>query len=462
MSTEIVTPGFDTAALKPRILHLGFGAFARAHPMVYLSEGLAKAGGDWGVVVARLNSGRAEIDALDAAGHRYHVAEADGEGATLREIGVVTGTLHPARDGIGAIPDLIATEAMSVILLTVTEKGYCARSGGLDRGHAGIIADLAAPQTPGTAIGVIAEGLARRRAAGLGGLTVLSCDNQPENGHLTRAVILDFAEARDPALAAWIAETCTFPCSMVDRIVPAMTGDSHALLESLLGRPDPNGIVCEPFRQWVIEDSFAAGRPPFAEGGAELVADVRPFEEMKLRMLNGSHTMLACRGQLAGHVTVDGCMGDAALRAKARRLMLEEQAPTLSVPQSVDLDAYAEALLTRFANPRLRHRLDQIASDSSQKMPQRLFAPALVHLETGGDWPVTAESIAAWIRLLAEGRGSADPRKEELDAAVRDTDPVAAVLALPELVPAGLAGHPGFLPGIRTAFAALPDTVAAG
>nr|WP_253949148.1 mannitol dehydrogenase family protein [Mangrovicoccus sp. HB161399] len=447
--------------MKPRILHLGFGAFARAHPMVYLSEGLAKAGGDWGVVVARLNSGRAAMDELDEAGHRYHVAEADGEGVTLREIGVVTGTLHPARDGVAAIPALIATEAMSVILLTITEKGYCARSGGLDRGNAGIVADLAAPEAPGTAIGVIVEGLARRRAAGHGGLTVLSCDNQPENGHLTRAVILQFAEARDPALAAWIAETCTFPCSMVDRIVPAMTEESHALLEDMLGRPDPNGIVCEPFRQWVIEDAFAADRPPFAEGGAELVEDVRPFEEMKLRMLNGSHTMLACRGQIAGHVTVDNCMGDAALRGKARSLMLEEQAPTLSVPESVDLAAYAEALLTRFANPRLRHRLDQIASDTSQKMPQRLFAPALVHLQKDEDWPVTAEGIAAWIRLLCDGRGSADPRKEELDAAAKEADPVAAVLALPGLVPAELAAQPGFLPGVKAAFAALPETAAA-
>ncbi len=462
MSTGTVKIGFDAGALKPRILHLGFGAFARAHPMVYLSEGLARAGGDWGVAVARLNSGREAMDELDAAGHRYHVAEADGEGATLREIGVVTGSLHPARDGAGAIPDLIASAPMSVILLTITEKGYCARSGGLDRENAGIVADLASPEAPGTAIGVIVEGLARRQAAGLGGLTVLSCDNQPENGHLTRAVILEFAGARDPELAAWIAQTCTFPCSMVDRIVPAMTEDSHALLQELLGRPDANGIVCEPFRQWVIEDAFAAGRPPFAEGGAELVEDVRPFEEMKLRMLNGAHTMLACRGQLAGHVTVDNCMGDAALREKARKLMMEEQAPTLSVPESVDLAAYAEALLARFANPRLRHRLDQIASDTSQKMPQRLFAPALVHLEKGGHWPVTAEAIAAWIRLLADGRGSADPRKAELDASAQAADPVASVLSLPGLVPSELAAQPGFLPGVTAAFAALPGAAAAG
>nr|WP_226898451.1 mannitol dehydrogenase family protein [Mangrovicoccus algicola] len=436
-------------------MHLGFGAFARAHPMVYLSEGLAKAGGDWGVVVARLNSGRADMDALDAADGRYHVAEADGEGVTLREIGVVAATRHPARDGVDAIPDLIASPAMSVILLTVTEKGYCARSGRLDRDNPGVIADLAAPAQPGTAIGVIAEGLARRRAAGHGGLTVLSCDNQPENGHLTRQVVLDFAEARDPALAAWIAETCTFPSSMVDRIVPAMTEESHALLADLLGRPDPNGIVCEPFRQWVIEDSFAAGRPPFAEGGAELVEDVRPFEEMKLRMLNGSHTMLACYGQLAGHETVDGCMGDAGLRELARRLMEEEQAPTLSVPASVDLPGYAAALLARFANPRLRHRLAQIASDTSQKMPQRLFAPASAHLDRAEPWPVTALGIAAWIRLLVLGRGSADPRAAELSAAAGAADPVAAVLALPGLVPADLAAAPGFLPAIRAAYADL-------
>ncbi|WP_138465614.1 mannitol dehydrogenase family protein [Poseidonocella sp. HB161398] len=455
MTTTTVPIAFDTEALAPRILHLGFGAFARAHPMVYLSEGLAKAGGDWGVVAARLNSGVEAMDALDAADGRYHVAEADGEGVTLREIGVIAATRHPRRDGVDAIPDLIASAPMSVILLTITEKGYCARSGGLDRENAGVVADLASPEAPGTAIGVIVEGLARRRAAGLGGLTVLSCDNQPENGHLTRAVILEFAGARDPELAAWIGESCTFPCSMVDRIVPAMTEESYALLAGALGREDANGIVCEPFRQWVIEDSFAAGRPPFAAGGAELVADVRPFEEMKLRMLNGSHTMLACYGQLAGHVTVDDCMGDPALRETARKLMLAEQAPTLSVPESVDLGAYAAALLTRFANPRLRHRLDQIASDTSQKLPQRLLAPALAHLQKGEGWEVTALGIAAWIKLLAEGRGSADPRKAELEAAVAGEDPVAAVLALPGLVPAELAAEPGFLPGVRAAFARL-------
>ena len=450
-TTEIIAPTYDRAALRPRILHLGFGGFARAHPMVFLNEGLAARGGDWGAVVARLHSGAEGLRALREADHLYHVAEADGDRIAIRRIGAVIGTLHPLNDGTDAIPDLMATEALALVTTTVTEKGYCAVNGRLDRDHPGVIGDLASPTRPGTAIGVLVEGLARRRAARLGGLTILSCDNLPENGALTRRVVLDFARACDADLAEWIEGQVRFPNSMVDRIVPAMGEEGHRILRDALGRDDPNGILCEPFRQWVIEDDFAAGRPPFAEGGAQIVADVLPFEEMKLRMLNGAHTALACLGQLLGHDTVADCMGDAALRRAIRHLMMHEQAPTLNMPDGVDLAAYAEALLRRFANPRLRHRLAQIATDTSQKIPQRLLAPAEVHLRRGTPWDMTALAIAGWIALLRRSDEIADPRADELRAASRADDPVSAILALGGIVPDSLRARPDFVTEIHAA-----------
>lgn len=456
MTAPVSACSYDRTKLRPRILHLGFGAFARAHPMVYLHHGLAQGAGDsdqeWGVVAARLNSGEQALSDLQDRDGLYHVAEAEGDSISLHQIGVLCGTCHPRRDGPTALPELIASPDLAVILLTITEKGYCMRDGALDRAHPGIQADLeGSGDAASTAIGVIVAGLARRRAAGLGGLTVLSCDNLPSNGVLTRRAVLEFAAAKQDGLAQWIADQVAFPSSMVDRIVPAMTPASHATITEALGHADDHAILCEPFRQWVIEDNFAGARPPFAAGGAQLVADVQPFEEMKLRMLNGAHTALAWMGQLLGHETVSDCMEDAELRAMAQRLMLMEQAPTLSLPEGSDTDAYATALLRRFANPRLHHRLAQIAMDSSQKMPQRLFAPVLDQLKAGRPWPVSALAIAAWIEGLRRLPPLDDPRQAELRAAAAGPDPVAEVLALPGLVPADLLVQAEFGDRVRAA-----------
>ncbi|ABF61996.1 Fructuronate reductase (plasmid) [Ruegeria sp. TM1040] len=451
MTNSLIPCSYEQTLLKPRILHIGFGAFARAHPMVYLHHGLVAEGGDWGVVAARLNSGVDALDSLDAVQGRYHIAEADGDTITLREIGLLCGTCHPARDGVDAIPALIASPDMSVILLTITEKGYCTKDGQLDLTQAAIQAELDGG-LPTTAIGVLVSGLERRRAADLGGITILSCDNQPDNGALTRAAVLGFAEELDLNLAEWIRTHVRFPSSMVDRIVPAMTDDSHTAVASALGRDDPNAVLCEPFRQWVIEDDFANERPPFAEGGAMLVADVQPFEEMKLRLLNGAHTTLAWLGQLLGYQTVADCMADKELRALIRHLMLAEQAATLRPLEGIDLAAYADELLKRFENTRLRHRLDQIASDSSQKMPQRLFAPIAINLEAKREWSVSALAVAAWIKGLGSLPPVPDPRQDELRRAALCNDPVAAVLSLPSLVPDALRPLAEFQAAISVAF----------
>ncbi|MCD1636598.1 mannitol dehydrogenase family protein [Martelella mediterranea] len=460
MPETVIRATFDPASLRPRILHIGFGAFARAHLMVYLQEGLNAAGGDWGVVACRLHSGVEELSALDKAGRRYLVAEIDGNGVTAREIAVVVGTCHPGRDGIDSLLDLIASEPLSVISLTITEKGYCCRNGQLDLDHKGIRADLENPENPKTAIGVIVAGLARRRAAGLSGLTVLSCDNQPDNGRLVRTAVLAFAHQRDGRLADWIDAHVTFPGTMVDRVVPALDDEGRALLKNINGgRADDNGIVCEPFRQWVIEDDFAAGRPPYAEGGAMLTDDVRPFEMMKLRMLNGAHTFLAMLGSLAGLETVDACMADPVFRKAARSLMLDEQRPTLPATEGVDIEAYADDLIARFANPKLKHRTGQIAWDTSQKLPQRLLHSVEENIEAGRPFPLLALAVAGWMRfvkLTAESGGTlTDPLADQLLAMARDREGEALVdglIAIDTVFDADLAAHPAFRAAILKAY----------
>lgn len=464
--TAIQHGSYDRRSLRPRILHLGFGAFARAHTLLYTDLALDSAPSDWGVVVARLNSGAGQLSDLDQADHSYFVVETSDQGIAARQIGCISGTLHPARDGQDALAELIATPDLAVITLTITEKGYCLSGQDLDLNLPDVAHDLAHPESPKTAIGTLVEGLRHRKAAGRGGVTILSCDNLPANGQASRRAVLAMARAQDPGLAHWIDTTCTFPCSMVDRIVPAMTQASHAQLTELLGQPDPNGILCEPFRQWVIEDNFAAGRPDWHMAGAEFVTDVAPFEEMKLRMLNGAHSFLAYLGSLAGHETVDACMKDDVFRTAASRLMLAEQAPTLRVPEDVDLTAYADRLIDRFSNSHLHHKTIQIAADGSQKLPQRLLAPIADHLNDGTPWPLSALAVAGWMRFLrGESEGGAplvvnDPMVEDLTRHAAGPDTAACVdslLGMTSIFPSELATNPAFRTGILSACQTLSD-----
>ena len=290
---------------------------------------------------------------------------------------------------------------VAIVSLTITEKGYChsPASGELQLDHPLIAADLAKPRQPKSAAGVVVEALARRRAAGLPAFTVMSCDNMPENGHVMRNVVCAYARALDADLAAWIEHNVTFPSTMVDRIVPAVTAETLDKIEQLTGVRDPAGVACEPFRQWVIEDNFVAGRPQWEKAGAELVADVVPFEEMKLRMLNGSHSFLAYLGYLAGYQHINDCMQDDNYRRAALALMLDEQAPTLKV-QGVDLSHYASLLIDRYCNPALKHRTWQIAMDGSQKLPQRMLDSVRWHLAHQHDFTLLALGVAGWMRYV--------------------------------------------------------------
>lgn len=460
-------PNANRQRLVSRIVHLGCGAFHRAHQALYAHELNQQFASDWGICeVNLLASGKELMDDLKNQELLYTVAEKGAEATELKIVGSMTEALHPDNDGIEGILAAMVRPETAIVSLTVTEKGYCteAASGQLDLTNPQIQADLATPHAPTTAIGYIVEALARRRDAGLPGFTVLSCDNVRENGHVARAAVLGLAQARCPQLAAWVEQQVTFPCTMVDRIVPAATPETLKDIADALGVTDPCGIACEPFRQWVIEDNFVNGRPAWEKVGAQLVADVVPFENMKLRMLNGSHSFLAYLGYLGGYETIADTMTDPAYRRAAFALMMDEQAPTLSMPEGTDLEDYARKLIARFSNPALRHRTWQIAMDGSQKVPQRLLDPTRAHLANGTGWQHLALGIAGWMRYVegVDEKGNAidvvDPILGELQQVNRSFSGEArinALLAINTMFGSDLPANPEFVADVTEAYRAL-------
>lgn len=401
LTAKATLPDYDRNRLIPRIVHLGFGAFHRAHQGVYTDILAAEHNSDWGYCEVNLIGGEQQIADLKQQDNLYTVAEMSADAWTARVVGVVKKALHAQVDGLESVLAAMCEPQVAIVSLTITEKGYChsPATGQLMLDHPMIAADLQNPHQPKSAPGVVVEALARRKAAGLAAFTVMSCDNMPENGHVMRNVVIAYARAVDAELATWIEQHVTFPSTMVDRIVPAVTADTLDKIEKLTGVRDPAGVACEPFRQWVIEDNFVAGRPQWEKAGAELVSDVIPFEEMKLRMLNGSHSFLAYLGYLAGYQHINDCMGDENYRVAARALMLNEQAPTLKV-QGVDLTRYADLLIERYSNPALRHRTWQIAMDGSQKLPQRMLDSVRWHLAHNSRFDLLALGVAGWMRYV--------------------------------------------------------------
>ncbi len=410
LKANATLPQYNRDSLKARIVHLGFGAFHRAHLAVYTDILAADHGSDWGYCEVNLIGGEQQIADLTAQDNLYTVAEMSADAWTARVVGVVKKALHAQVDGLETVLDAMCEPQVAIVSLTITEKGYChaPATGQLMLDHPLIAADLQNPHQPKSAPGVVVEALARRKALGLPAFSVMSCDNMPENGHVMRNVTCAYARAVDANLADWIDANVTFPSTMVDRIVPAVTAETLEKIEHITGVCDPAGVACEPFRQWVVEDNFVAGRPQWEKAGAELVADVVPFEEMKLRMLNGSHSFLAYLGYLAGYQHINDCMEDENYRHAAHALMLNEQAPTLKV-KGVDLQRYADLLIARYSNPALRHRTWQIAMDGSQKLPQRMLDSVRWHLVNQRSFPLLALGIAGWMRYVGgiDERGNA-------------------------------------------------------
>ena len=402
LNDGVIRPDYDRGALRSRIVHLGFGAFHRAHQAVLTDAVARHFGGDWGICEVSLMTEQPILD-LRAQGHQFAVIERGPEVPCTRIVGAVTEALHPKLDGIASIVAKMAEPQVAIVSLTITEKGYCIDpgSGRLDLDNPMVQRDLDAPDRPASAIGVIVQALRLRRTNGVGGLSVMSCDNIQGNGQVTRNAVTDFARLRDPDLADWIKAHVSFPSTMVDRIVPAVTPETAREIAEILGSPDPCGVVCEPFIQWVIEDDFVAGRPDWQAVGAQFVSDVTPFEEMKLRMLNGSHSFLAYLGYLAGYETIFDAVSDPDFRRAAFDMMMLGQAPSLDLPAGTSAETYAQQLIQRFANPGLKHKTWQIAMDGSQKIPQRFGGGLLHHLRQGTEFRWHAAGIAAWMRYVA-------------------------------------------------------------
>lgn len=462
LAKSVLTPDYDRQQLRSRIVHFGFGAFHRAHQALLTDRVLNAQGGDWGICEISLFSGDKLMSQLRAQDHLYTVLEKGADGNQAIVIGAVNECLNAKLDSLAAIIEKFCEPQVAIVSLTITEKGYCIdpATGTLDIHNPRIIHDMQTPQEPHSAPGILVEALHRRRERGLPPFTVLSCDNIPDNGHVVKNAVLGMAEKRSPELAAWIASHVSFPATMVDRIVPAATEESLNEITEELGVADPCAISCEPFIQWVVEDNFVAGRPAWEIAGVQMVNDVRPWEEMKLRMLNGSHSFLAYAGYLAGFQHISDCMQDSAFRHAARQLMLTEQAPTLHITD-VDLAQYADSLLERFANPALKHKTWQIAMDGSQKLPQRMLTGIRIHLARQSEWPLLALGVAAWMRYVSgvDDVGNAidvrDPLQEKIRALVEESSPaqrVAALLSLREIFGDSLPANSAFVQAIENAW----------
>jgi fructuronate reductase len=425
-SGAIRTPGidvmdYDRSTVTPGIVHLGIGAFHRAHMAAYVDSLLARTP-DWGIIGASLRRPDTR-EALEPQDFLYTLAIRDASGTTPRIIGSILDVLD-ANTQRAELIETMASPAIRIVSLTVTEKGYChdPSTGELDERHPDIVHDLAHPEAPISAPGIIVAALALRRQRGLPPFTVMSCDNLPSNGRTAGRIVRRLAELMDggAGLAGYV-RTVSFPSTMIDRIVPATTDADRAIVADITGLEDAWPIMTEPFTQWVIEDDFPAGRPAFETVGAELVEDVEPFELMKLRMLNGSHSSMAYLGYLSGYQYVNEAIADPGIHQLIHGLMTEEAMPTLPMSRAT-LEAYRDQLLARFANPALKHRTWQIAMDGTQKLPQRLLGTIRDRLEAAQPFPRLALGVAAWMRYVAgiDEAGQPIDVKDPLAARLRE------------------------------------------
>jgi len=418
--SQIAKPLYDREVVKSGIVHLGIGAFHRAHQAVYTEKVLNAFGGDWGIIGASLRSASV-ADQLEPQDGLYTVVERSGEGERYQVVGAVQRVMVGPQDPAGLV-GVMADESIKIVSLTVTEKGYChdPASGDINWSHPDIQHDLAHLDTPKSAIGYIVAALKVRKQNNIKSFTALSCDNLPDNGNILAKAVTQFAYKIDSALGSWIEVNTAFPCTMIDRIVPATTPDDKAALQSAVGYVDRGVVVTEPFSQWVIEDKFCNDRPEWERVGALVVGDVTAFEHLKLRLLNGSHSLLAYCGYLAGCETVSDAMSKPELNALVKQYMDNDAGTTVYVPEGFDVNAYKDELRNRFKNPALKHRTWQIAMDGSQKLPQRMLGALRMHLESGGHYEVILLALAAWIKYV----GAVDEKGEEIDV----QDPLAGQL----------------------------------
>ncbi len=458
---DVVRPAYDRAGTRIGIVHIGVGAFHRAHQAVYLDDVLASEP-DWAICGVSLNS-RDVRDALQPQDGLYALALL-GQNPSLRVIGSIRELLF-AREQRDEVLRRLADPLVRIVTLTITEKGYCLAGADLDLSHPEIVHDLASPDAPNGAIGYVVAGLAARRKLRLPPFTVLSCDNLPENGRKLGRAVVQYAQQIDPELARWIESEVAFPCSMVDSITPATDDALRERVAAQLGCTDAWPVQREAYTQWVVEDSFCNGRPAFERVGITLSGDIAGYDRAKLRLLNAPHSALAYLGSLMDIETVAQAMATPVLAGFVERLMHDGIVPNVKAPAGFNAGAYVEAILARFRNPAIQHRLLQIAWDGSQKLPVRLLGTIGDALAAGHPIDLLCLPVAAWMQFVRRqarnGVALVDPMAEVLATVGRATtgdinEDVARFLAL-DSVFAPLSADERFVDAVREAYARLGD-----
>jgi mannitol 2-dehydrogenase len=406
LSEKVAIPSYDRSKLTVGIVHFGVGGFHRAHQAMYLdrlmNEGKAH---DWAICGVGVLPGDARMrDALTAQDGLYTlVVKHPGGAREARVIGSIVEYLF-APDDPEAVIERMADPAIRIVSLTVTEGGYNLHpvTGEFDAEAPAVRADLEPGAVPATVFGLVTEALRRRRARGIPPFTVMSCDNIQENGNVARRAFTAFARRVDSDLAAWIESTVAFPDSMVDRITPVTTDQDREVVALRCGVEDAWPVVCEPFTQWVLEERFPGGRPPWEEAGVQVVADVEPYELMKLRLLNAGHQALCYFGYLGGYRYVHEAATDPAITKFLLGYMDNEATPTLRPVPGIDLDVYKRTLIERFSNSEVRDTLARLCAESSDRIPKWLLPVVRERLASGGEVTRAAAVVASWARY-AEG-----------------------------------------------------------
>lgn len=449
LPSGIPGPTYARADVAHSIVHIGVGGFFRAHQAVYLERLLHLPGNaEWGYVgVGLLPHDAAIRDAMLAQDCLYTVVERSAQGDVPRVIGSLLDFLY-APDDPEAVLEKMAAPGTRIVSLTITEGGYYVNqgTGAFDAAHPDIVHDLAHPHAPRCSFGYLAEALARRRARGLAPFTVLSCDNLQHNGDVARAMLLAFTQLRDPDLAAWLAQQGAFPNNMVDRITPATTDEHRALVRDRFGLLDAWPVVTEPFLQWVIEDNFPGGRPAWETVGAQMTADVVPYEKMKLRLLNAGHQAICYLGMLFGYQYAHEAMADADIGLLFTGMMDIEVTPLLPPVAGIDLEVYKRTLVERFSNPAIRDQLSRIGTEGSARIPKFVLPSIREQLDRNGPIERLSFTVACWFRYL---QGTAED-----GAAMPLIDPYAAKLR-EHAVRGG--ADPAVLLSLRELFGELPD-----
>ena len=426
-------PTYDRAALKPGILHMSVGGFHRSHQAVYLDAFLNQSAEDWMITgVGLMPNDDVNLKALTDQNGLYAVLERSPEKDEVRIVGSIKTLIHAPSEP-GKVFAEIASPSTKILSLTVTEKGYYYDDKrNLDTSHPAIQNDAKLPENPKTAYGYIIKGLQQRRANNAGAITIMCCDNLPGNGHITQHLLLQFAEISDASIIEWIKENVSFPNAMVDRITPVTTDNIRNILAAEFSINDAWPVVCEDYIQWIIEDNFIAGRPALEKVGVQFVNEVDPYEKMKVRLLNGSHSALSYISYLLGHREVDKAMADPLVSKFVRAYMDECITPSVPNVPGIDLDQYKDKLISRFSIPSFSDQVQRLAEDGSQNIRNAMVPPLEFQLENNGSIKWIALALAGWFRYLSgvDEQGNAiqikDPMADRLtdSAKVNGQDPV--------------------------------------